>query len=231
MARSFPATGHLVDMARSGHEHCGSWIRTFVSASSEVGASRTRRSAKALRSCSARSGSRTWRRSGTTRSRGVLRGARTDTPVVRYDRLGVGLSDRDLGEPASIDLETRVLEAVIGACRRRSPSRSSRARARRSSLPVSPAGRRSRSSSVVFFGSFVSRDDLPDVTRRSLVDFVRVNWTLAAQMLAGLIVPHASGDEIAALSRHKRRAADADDGGGVPRARALRRRAAVPAAA
>ena len=45
------------------------------------------------------------------------------------------------------------------------------------------------------------RDDLPEVTRRSLVDFVRVNWTLAAQMLAGLIVPHASGDEIAALSR------------------------------
>ena len=63
---------------------------------------------------------------------------------------------------------------------------------------------------VVFFGSFISRDDLPEVTRRSLVDFVRVNWPLAAQMLAGLILPHASGDEIAALSRHKRRAADAE---------------------
>ena len=63
---------------------------------------------------------------------------------------------------------------------------------------------------LVFFGSYVSRDDLPEVTRRSIVDFVRVNWPLAAQMLAGLILPHASGDEIAALSRHKRRAADAD---------------------
>ena len=29
-------------------------------------------------------------------------------------------------------------------------------------------------------------------------------------MLAGLILPHANGDEIAALSRHKRRAADGD---------------------
>ena len=48
------------------------------------------------------------------------------------------------------------------------------------------------------------------MTRRSLVDFVRVNWPLAAQMLAGLILPHASGDEIAVLSRHKRRAADAE---------------------
>ena len=63
---------------------------------------------------------------------------------------------------------------------------------------------------VVFFGSYVSREDLPEVTRRSLIDFVRANWGLAAQMLAGLILPHASGDEIAALSRHKRRAADAD---------------------
>ena len=63
---------------------------------------------------------------------------------------------------------------------------------------------------IVFFGSYVSRDDLPDATRRSIVDFVRANWALAAQMLAGLIVPHASGDEIAALSRYKRHSADAD---------------------
>ena len=63
---------------------------------------------------------------------------------------------------------------------------------------------------IVFFGSFVSREDLPEATRRSIVDFVRVNWPLAAQMLAGLIVPHASGDEIAALSRYQRHSADAD---------------------
>ena len=37
-----------------------------------------------------------------------------------------------------------------------------------------------------------------------------MNWALAAQMLAGLIVPHASGDEIAALSRYKRHVADAE---------------------
>ena len=63
---------------------------------------------------------------------------------------------------------------------------------------------------IVFFGSFVSRDDLPEATRKSLVDFVRVNWALAAQMLAGLIVPRASGDEIAALSRYQRHSADAE---------------------
>jgi pimeloyl-ACP methyl ester carboxylesterase/DNA-binding CsgD family transcriptional regulator len=133
--------------------------------------------------------------------------ARTHT-VVRYDRLGAGLSDRVLPEPASVELDTRVLASVIGAvgggpvtmfaC-----SCSSSVTARLASRAPDRVER------VVFFGSFVSRDDLPEVTRRSLVDFVRVNWPLAAQMLAGLIVPHASGDEIDALSRHKRRAADA----------------------
>ena len=63
---------------------------------------------------------------------------------------------------------------------------------------------------VVFFGGYASRDDIPDATRRSIVDFVRVNWQLAAQMLAGLFVPHASGDEIAALSRYQRHSAEAD---------------------
>jgi pimeloyl-ACP methyl ester carboxylesterase/DNA-binding CsgD family transcriptional regulator len=134
--------------------------------------------------------------------------ARTHT-VVRYDRLGAGLSDRELPEPASIDLDTRVLETVIhatggGPVSIFACSCSSVVTARLASRAPELVER------VVFFGSFVSRDDLPDVTRRSLVDFVRVNWSLAAQMLAGLIVPHASGDEIAALSRHKRRAADAE---------------------
>ena len=134
--------------------------------------------------------------------------ARTHT-VVRYDRIGAGLSDRSLPESASVDLDTRVLEAVIravggGPVSMFACSCSSAVTARLADRSPELVQR------VVFFGSFVSRDDLPEVTRRSLVDFVRVNWPLAAQMLAGLILPHASGDEIAALSRHKRRAADAE---------------------
>jgi pimeloyl-ACP methyl ester carboxylesterase/DNA-binding CsgD family transcriptional regulator len=129
--------------------------------------------------------------------------------VVRYDRLGAGLSERELLEPASIDLDTRVLETVIdanggGPVTMFACSCSAIVTARLASRSPELVDR------VVFFGSFVSREDLPEVTRRSLVDFVRVNWPLAAQMLAGLILPHASGDEIAVLSRHKRRAADAE---------------------
>ena len=211
MARNFPVTGHLLDMARSGHGHCGSWIRTSGSASSRL--SRVAYAtvgdgppivfgAKWVSHLEEE-----WDDPLARRFYEEL--ARTHT-VVRYDRLGAGLSDREpararIGRPRHAGargghprcgrragLDVRVLVLVGRDCAARRPSR------------------RSSFERVVFFGSFVSREDLPEVTRRSLVDFVRVNWALAAQMLAGLIMPHASGDEIAALSRHKRRAADAE---------------------
>jgi pimeloyl-ACP methyl ester carboxylesterase/DNA-binding CsgD family transcriptional regulator len=129
--------------------------------------------------------------------------------VVRYDRLGVGLSERDAPRAPTVDRETRVLEAVVevAAGGRATVFACSCA----SIVTTSLAARRpERVEKIVFFGSYASRDDLPEATRRSVVDFVRANWPLAAQMLAGLIIPHGSGDEITALSRHKRRAADAE---------------------
>jgi pimeloyl-ACP methyl ester carboxylesterase/DNA-binding CsgD family transcriptional regulator len=130
--------------------------------------------------------------------------------VVRYDRLGAGLSERGLPAPPTVANETRVLETVIDVAGGGAPATvfacSCAALVTASLAARSPQ----RLDKLVFWGSYASRDDLPEVTRRSLIDFVRANWALAAQMLAGLILPHASGDEIAALSRHKRRAADAD---------------------
>jgi pimeloyl-ACP methyl ester carboxylesterase/DNA-binding CsgD family transcriptional regulator len=129
--------------------------------------------------------------------------------VVRYDRLGVGLSDRGLAAPPTVEQETRVLGAVIDASAAGSATVFACSCA--AIVTASLAARSpERVEKLVFFGSYVSREDLPEVTRRSIIDFVRVNWPLAAQMLAGLILPHASGDEIAALSRHKRRAADGE---------------------
>src|SRR5581483_3204138 len=54
-----------------------------------------------------------------------------------------------------------------------------------------------------------SRADIPEPTKRSLIQFTRTNWPLAAQMFAGLFDPHASGDEIASLTRMQRAAASA----------------------
>jgi pimeloyl-ACP methyl ester carboxylesterase/DNA-binding CsgD family transcriptional regulator len=129
--------------------------------------------------------------------------------VVRYDRIGAGLSDRALPGPATVELDARALAtvhaavgsdaAVVFACSCAGLA-SAHYAARRPELVRK----------IVFFGGYVSRSDIPEVTRRSLVDFARTNWALAAQMLAGLLAPHASGDEIAALSRYQRRSATAE---------------------
>lgn len=129
--------------------------------------------------------------------------------VVRYDRVGTGLSDRVLTESPTAEWETRMLAAVheaaggepaiVFAC-------SCAGLASTRYAVESPE----RVRKIVFYGAYAARDDIPEVTRRSVVDFARVNWQLAAQMLAGLFMPHGSGDEIAAFSRYQRHSAEAD---------------------
>jgi pimeloyl-ACP methyl ester carboxylesterase/DNA-binding CsgD family transcriptional regulator len=112
--------------------------------------------------------------------------------VVRYDRLGAGLSDRDAGSPPTVESETRALETVLDEC-----GDEPVALFACSCAGVAAANLASRApervEKLVFFGSYV-----------------RTNWPLAAQMLAGLILPRADGDAIEALSRYQRHAATAD---------------------
>jgi pimeloyl-ACP methyl ester carboxylesterase/DNA-binding CsgD family transcriptional regulator len=143
------------------------------------------------------------------RARGFYEELARGHRVVRYDRLGVGLSDRRLERPPTVESEARLLAAVLDACGGESATlfACSCAGLATAHLASREPGRVAK---VVFFGAYASRADIPEATRRSLVDFVRTNWPLAAQMLAGLFVPSGDGSEIAALSRHKRRAAEAD---------------------
>ena len=129
--------------------------------------------------------------------------------VVRYDRLGAGLSERKLAGPPTPEGETRQLEAVLDASGGEPATLFACSCAGLATARFASASPE-RVRKVVFFGGYASRDDIPEATRRSLVDFVRVNWPLAAQMLAGLFVPHAGGDEIAAFSRYQRHSAEAD---------------------
>ena len=50
------------------------------------------------------------------RARDFYTGLARSHRVIRYDRLGAGLSARELPRPPSIDLDTRVLRSVIHAC-------------------------------------------------------------------------------------------------------------------
>ena len=130
--------------------------------------------------------------------------------VIRYDRIGVGLSERDLPHPPTVESEAIALGSVLDAAAGDEPATIFACSCAGLATALFARDNPERVRKVVFFGGYAVRDDIPEATRRSLVDFVRTNWPLAAQMLAGLFAPHASGDEIARLSAHKRRSADAD---------------------
>jgi pimeloyl-ACP methyl ester carboxylesterase/DNA-binding CsgD family transcriptional regulator len=132
--------------------------------------------------------------------------ARTHT-VVRYDRLGCGLSERDVRP--TLELEARTL-ATVAAATGAAPVTLLACSCAGLSASLLAVERPDLVDRIVYFGSWASRHDVPDATRRSLVDFARVNWPLACQMLVGLFAPDASGQEIAELSRAKRRAAAAE---------------------
>jgi pimeloyl-ACP methyl ester carboxylesterase len=128
--------------------------------------------------------------------------------VIRYNRLGTGLSDRSVVEH-SVEQDAATLAAVMDACVEEAATVWACACGAAATVGVA-AAQPERVKKLVFFGAYAARDDIPDVTRRSLVDFARTNWPLAAQLLAGLTLPRSSGDEIAACKRYQRRSADAD---------------------
>ncbi len=128
--------------------------------------------------------------------------------VVRFDRIGCGLSSRELDPALSIESESRQLEAVIDAVGGSATIFASSCCCLAASLLAVRDPRKVER--IVYFAGYASRDDIPDATRRSLIEFTRTNWPLAAQMFAGLFDPHASGDEIAAYTRMQRHAASAE---------------------
>ncbi len=128
--------------------------------------------------------------------------------VVRFDRVGCGLSSRELDPRPTIESESRQLEAVIESTGEPAIVFATSCCCLAASQLV--VRRPELVPKLVFFGGYVTRNDIPDATRRSLVEFIRTNWRLGAQMLAGLFDPHASGDEIAEHTRMQRAAATAE---------------------
>ena len=128
--------------------------------------------------------------------------------VVRFDRLGCGLSDRLLEPRPTIESESRQLEAVIDAV-------GGRAAVFASSCCCYAASQLAvrdplKVEKIVYFGGYATRNDIPEAMRTSLVQFTRINWGLAAQMFASLFDPSAGGDEIQKYTRMQRKAATAE---------------------
>ncbi len=123
--------------------------------------------------------------------------------VVRYDRPGVGLSDRDR---AGFDFEQQVrdLEAVVAHA----------ALDRLALLGISCGGppcvryaaaHPERVTRLVLFGSYVRGSDIaPAEVRQALTAFVRASWDLGARTLADLFAPELSNEEVRNVCRRQR---------------------------
>ena len=128
--------------------------------------------------------------------------------VIRYDKPGCGLSDRD-GIDLSFDGQVAAALAVADA-----------ARAGRFSLfGASQAGQLAaaiaakcpeRVESLVLYGTCASGADLaPAEVRDSIVALVRAHWGLGSKVLTGMFIPDPSAQDVEAFTRLQRASATA----------------------
>ncbi|HUK96561.1 MAG TPA: alpha/beta fold hydrolase [Gaiellaceae bacterium] len=131
--------------------------------------------------------------------------------VIRYDRLGCGMSDRDRpDETLSLEFEVATLAGLLdhlelervsllggsfGGC-----------------TAVAYAARNpERVDRLVVYGSFANGAHLaPPAVRDAMVELVRSNWGLGSRMLADIFVAGGNSDERASFARFQRRSATAE---------------------
>jgi len=131
--------------------------------------------------------------------------------VIRYDKPGCGLSDRD-GTDLSFDGQVAAALAVADA-----------ARAGRFSLfGASQAGQLAaaiaarcpeRVDALVLYGTCANGADLaPAEVRDSIVALMRANWGLGSKVLTGIFIPDPSAEDVEAFTRLQRASATAATG-------------------
>ena len=129
--------------------------------------------------------------------------------VVRYDRSGVGLSDRDRSSFA-FDDEVSDLGAVIADARLERPML----------LGISCGGpptiryaarHPEGVGGLVLYGSFLrGSDTAPVEVRRALCELVRASWELGSRTLADIFAPELPSEEVRRVCRTQRVAASAE---------------------
>jgi pimeloyl-ACP methyl ester carboxylesterase/DNA-binding CsgD family transcriptional regulator len=129
--------------------------------------------------------------------------------VIRYDKPGCGLSDRD-GIDLSFDGQVACAMAVadaVGVSRFRVFGASQGGQ-----LAAAIAARYpDRVEALVLYGMCASGRDLaPAEVRRSLVALVRAHWGLGQKALAGTFITDPSAEELEAFARFQRASATAD---------------------
>jgi pimeloyl-ACP methyl ester carboxylesterase/DNA-binding CsgD family transcriptional regulator len=128
--------------------------------------------------------------------------------VIRYDKPGCGLSDR---EPVDLSFDGQMAAALAVADAMRA--------GRFAMLGASQGGQIAaalaasfpgRVETLVLYGMCASGADLaPADVRDSIVSLVRANWGLGRKMMTGIFIPDPSADDIEALTRFQRQSATA----------------------
>ena len=129
--------------------------------------------------------------------------------LIRYDKPGCGLSDRDVAD-LSFDAQVTAAIAVADAAgaRRFSVFGASQG----GQLAAAIAARwPDRVGALAVYGTCASgADQAPAEVRDSIVALVRANWGLGSKMLAGIFMPEPTPEEVVALTRLQRAAASAE---------------------
>jgi pimeloyl-ACP methyl ester carboxylesterase/DNA-binding CsgD family transcriptional regulator len=132
--------------------------------------------------------------------------------VIRYDKPGCGLSDRDEVD-LSFDAQVAAALAVADAAR---ADRFAMFGASQGGQIAAAVAARSpdRVDALVLYGMCASGADLaPREVSDPIVSLVRANWGLGLKMMTAIFVPDPSPDDIAALARFQRECASAAVGG------------------
>jgi pimeloyl-ACP methyl ester carboxylesterase/DNA-binding CsgD family transcriptional regulator len=128
--------------------------------------------------------------------------------VIRYDKPGCGLSDRDAVD-LSFDTQVAVALAVADA------ARADRFRmfgaSQGGQLAAAIAARYpERVEALALYGTCADGRDLaPAEVRDSIVALVRAHWGLGSKVLTGIFVPNPTAEEVGALTRMQRESGSA----------------------
>jgi pimeloyl-ACP methyl ester carboxylesterase/DNA-binding CsgD family transcriptional regulator len=124
--------------------------------------------------------------------------------VVRYDRPGTGLSDRDGPPPMTLDEEVQVLDGVVGALG--ADSVVAFAGSAGGSIAARYAAEHApRVERLALYGSYLNGATIADPAAREMLPaLVRKQWGLGSRVLADVFIPGATAaerDEFVALQR------------------------------
>jgi pimeloyl-ACP methyl ester carboxylesterase/DNA-binding CsgD family transcriptional regulator len=128
--------------------------------------------------------------------------------VIRYDKPGCGLSDRD---PADLSFDGQVTTALAVADAARAKRFVMFGASQGGQIAAAVAARfPDRVEALVLYGMCASGADLaPEEVRESIVSLVRANWGLGLKMMTGIFIPDPTAEDVAALARFQRESASA----------------------